>query len=61
MDGMAQIFGNLAPVFPEAIDKFNIDQYIDERASMTGVPTTIIYDAAHVKQVRDARAKQVFL
>ena len=59
MDGMAQVFGNLTGVFPEAKDKFNIDEYIDERASMAGVPQTIIFDADHVKQVRDARAQQM--
>lgn len=55
LDGMSAIFGNLVAVFPEAADKFNIDQYIDERAAMTGVPTTIIYDSEHVAKVRQAR------
>lgn len=58
LDSMSQIMGNLAAVFPEALDKFNVDRYIDERASMAGVPSTIIWDADHVAEVRAARAKQ---
>ena len=57
MDGMISIMSNLVPVFPEAKDKINIDQYIDERAAMAGLPTTIIFDADHVAKVRAARAQ----
>lgn len=58
MDSMISILSNLAPVHPEALDKINFDQYIDERAAMAGIPTTIIWDADHVAKVRDARAQQ---
>jgi hypothetical protein len=57
MDGMISIMSNLVPVFPEAKDKINIDQYIDERAAMAGTPTTIIWDADHVAKVRAGRAQ----
>ena len=58
MERMAALIGNLTPVFPEARDKFNVDDFIDESGAMLGTPQTIIYDADHVKQVRDARNKQ---
>jgi len=58
LDSMSAIFGNLISVFPAAGDKFNYDAYVDERAAMSGVPATIIYDADHVAKVRAARAKQ---
>lgn len=59
MERMASLIGNLTPVFPEARDKFNVDDYIDEAGAMLGTPATIIYDADHVAQVRAARAKQM--
>lgn len=58
LDSMAAIFGNLTPVFPDAKAKFNIFEYINERAQMSGVPTTIIYDDAHAQATVDAEAKQ---
>ena len=57
MDSMISIMSNLAPVHPEALDKINFDNYIDERAAMSGVPTTIIWDADHVAKVRAGRAQ----
>lgn len=59
MERMASLIGNLTPVFPEARDKFNVDDYIDEASAMLGTPSTIIFDADHVAQVRAARAKQI--
>lgn len=58
MERMAALIGNLTPVFPEARDKFNVDDYIDEAGAMLGTPSTIIYDADHVAQVRAVRNKQ---
>ena len=57
MDGMISIMSNLVPVFPDAKDKINIDQYINERAAMAGVPSTIIWDEDHVAKVRQGRAQ----
>ena len=57
MDGMITIMSNLVTVFPDAKDKLNIDQYIDERAAMSGVPTTLLWDADHVAKVRAGRAQ----
>lgn len=58
MERMASLVGNLVSVFPEARDKFNVDDYIDEASAMLGTPATIIYDADHVAQVRQSRAQQ---
>ena len=57
MDGMITIMSNLVPIFPDVKDKINIDQYIDERAAMSGISTTIIWDADHVAKVRAGRAQ----
>lgn len=57
MERMAALVGNLVPVFPEAKDKFNVDDYIDEASAMLGTPATIIFDADHVAGVRAARNK----
>jgi hypothetical protein len=58
MERMAALIGNLTPVFPEARDKFNVDDYIDEAGAMLGTPATIIFDADHVAQIRQQRAQQ---
>jgi hypothetical protein len=57
MDSMISIVSNLATVSKEALDKINFDAYIDEKAAMSGVPTTIIWDAEHVAKVRAGRAQ----
>lgn len=59
MERMASLIGNLTSVFPEARDKFNVDDYIDEAGAMLGTPATILYDAKHVASVRAARNKQM--
>lgn len=59
MERMAALIGNLAPVFPDAKDKFNVDDYIDEASAMLGTPATIIYDADHVDAVRQVRNKSM--
>ena len=57
MERMASLVGNLVPVFPEAKDKFNVDDYIDEAGAMLGTPATILFDADHVAKVRAGRAQ----
>ena len=59
MERAAALVGNLVPVFPEAKDKFNVDDFIDESFAMLGVPATILYDEDHVTQVRQQRAQQI--
>jgi hypothetical protein len=50
--------GNLAAAHPEALDKLNIDEAIDEYADRTGAPPKIIRSDADVKAIRDGRAQQ---
>ncbi len=48
----------LALAKPEAFDKLNIDQTIDDYGSMVGVPATLIASSDQVADVRAERAKQ---
>ena len=57
MDSMISIVSNLATINKDALDKINYDAYIDEKANMSGVPTTIIWDKDHVAKVRAGRAQ----
>lgn len=50
--------GNLAAAFPEAGDKFNADEAIDEYAERAGVGGKVIRTDAEVKAIRDQRAQQ---
>jgi hypothetical protein len=50
--------GNLAGVNPEALDKLDIDEAIDEYADRAGAPPRIIRSDADVKAIRDGRAQQ---
>jgi hypothetical protein len=54
----AGFIGNLAGVFPEAADKLNIDEMIDEYADRAGAPPKIIRSNDAVKSIRDARIQQ---
>jgi hypothetical protein len=63
MVGIGQIertvsfIGNLAGVFPDAPDKLNIDEVIDEYADRAGAPQKIIRRDDEVREIRDARAQ----
>lgn len=50
--------GNLAGIAPEALDKLNLDQAIDEYANGLGVSPTIVRSDDEVAQIRQARAQQ---
>ena len=50
--------GNVAAAHPEALDKLDIDEAIDEYAERAGAPPKIIRSDAAVKAIRDARAQQ---
>lgn len=54
----AGFVGNLAGVFPEAVDKINVDEMIDEYAERAGAPARIIRSADEVAAIRDQRAQQ---
>jgi hypothetical protein len=64
MVGLGQIertvgfIGNLAAVNPEALDKLNVDEAIDEYASRAGTPPKLIRTDAEVEEIRDSRAQQ---
>jgi hypothetical protein len=64
MVGIGQIertvgfIGNLAAVFPDAPDKLNTDEMIDDYAERAGAPQKIIRTAKEVAQIRDQRAQQ---
>lgn len=62
MVGLGQIerttsfIGNLAALFPEAGDKLNVDEMIDEYAERAGAPGKIIRTADMVADIRKQRA-----
>jgi hypothetical protein len=50
--------GNLAAAAPEALDKLNVDETIDDYADRAGAPPKIIRSDEEVQQLREARAQQ---
>lgn len=53
----AGFVGNLAAVFPEAVDKLDVDAMIDDYADRAGTPKKMIRSAEDVKAIRDQRAQ----
>lgn len=49
--------GNLAGIAPEIMDKLNLEQAIDEYATMTGTPPTMIRSDDEVAAIREQRAQ----
>ena len=58
MDRFATAAGNIAQIKPEALDKLNADEWLDEYAEMVGVPPSTLNSDDEVSQIRQARAKQ---
>lgn len=56
---MAQFTGFLAGIFPEAADKFDADQAIDEFATGAGTPPSIVRTDEVVAKMREQRAAQM--
>jgi hypothetical protein len=54
----ASFVGNLAGAFPEAADKLNTDEMIDEYADRAGTPPKLIRTAEEVGEIRKNRAQQ---
>jgi Xaa-Pro aminopeptidase len=50
--------GNLAAAFPEAADKLNVDEAIDDYADRAGAPPKIIRSDQEIEQMRQARQQQ---
>ena len=58
LERYAQFVGNLAGAFPEAADKMNADQLVDEYAEAIGVVPTVVRGDEEVDAVRQARQQQ---
>jgi hypothetical protein len=64
MVGLGQIertvgfIGSQSAVWPDALDKLNIDEAIDEYASRAGTPPKLIRTEKEVEEIRDQRAQQ---
>ena len=58
LERIAALIGNLAGVFPQSIDLFNVDEYVRIMNDLLGNPQLVLFDQDHVQQVRNARAQQ---
>lgn len=58
LERFSAFVGNLAGVDQTALDKFDIDQTIDEYATATGVVPTVVRGDEQVAQIREQRAQQ---
>ncbi len=64
MVGLGQIertvsfIGNLAGASPDALDKLNIDEMIDEYAERAGTPQRVIRSTGDATKLRNERARQ---
>lgn len=58
IERLAGFVGNLAQANPEALDKLDMDQSIDEYAEMLGVPPKMVLPDDEVQRIRAARAQQ---
>ena len=59
IERLASYIGNWAATKPEALDKFDVDQSIDEYADRIGTPTSIVVADEDVKKKRDQRAQEM--
>jgi hypothetical protein len=58
IERVAGFVGNLAAVNPEVLDKFDMDEAVDQYGDMLGVPPAVIRSDDDVAKIRDARAQQ---
>lgn len=58
IERIAGFVGNLAAAYPEAADKLDPDQLVDEYASRAGAPAASIRSEKQVKEIRASRAQQ---
>jgi hypothetical protein len=54
-----RFIGNMAAARPEALDKIDVDETIDQYADSVGVNPKIIHSADEVEKIRKARAKAI--
>jgi hypothetical protein len=59
IERLASYIGNWAATKPEALDKFDVDQSIDEYADRIGTPTSIVVADEEVKKKRDQRNQEM--
>jgi hypothetical protein len=55
---VTSFIGNLSAAFPQAADKLNVDEAIDDYADRAGSPPKIIRSDKEVEQMREARQQQ---
>jgi len=55
---VTSFIGNLAAAFPEAADKLNVDEAIDDYADRAGSPPKIIRSDEDVEKLRESRQQQ---
>lgn len=58
LERTASFIGNLGGVRPDALDKLDVDELIDDYADRAGAPARIIRSAKEVEEDRAARAQQ---
>ncbi len=58
IERLASFIGNLQAVDPGAMDKFNVDESIDEMNTLLGNPQKLLRDDKAVAQIRDQRNKK---
>jgi len=58
IDTFAGFCAQLLQVAPEVKDKLKMDQFVDEYASITGVPPTLVATDEEVAEIRAVRAQQ---
>jgi hypothetical protein len=59
LERTAAFIGNLGGVKPEALDKLDVDELIDDYADRAGAPSRIIRSAKEVEGEREARDQQM--
>jgi hypothetical protein len=59
IDSMLGFVGNVAELYPNALDKIDMDNAIDERAEAIGVPSRMIRSDSEVEAIREAKAQQL--
>ena len=55
LEQMTNYIGGVAELFPEARDKFNIDEAVDEYSKMLGVAPRVIRSSEEVQRIREER------
>ena len=59
IERLANFTGALAGLgFEEALDRFDVDEAVDEWASLSGVPPSVVVPVDEAQQVREARARE---